>query len=209
MKYNNKGLFISFEGAECSGKSTQILKLKNFFKNSKIPYTITREPGGTKINEILRKIILEKKYSISTTEEILLLMSARFNHINSIIKPSLEKGNVVISDRFADSTFVYQGYVNKFGLKNAILLHKKILKNFLPFKTFLFMLEPQEIIKRIKKRKNNNEYDKIDINFHKKVIQGYKKLSKNNNRFIIINAESQIDKIQKQIQNSILRYLDK
>ena len=136
-------------------------------------------------------------------------MAARFNHINSIIKPSLQKGKVVISDRFADSTFVYQGYVNKFGLKNSISLHKTILKNFLPVKTFLFMLEPQEIIKRIKKRKYNNKYDKIDINFHKKVIKGYKALSKNNNRFVIIDAERKIDEIQKQIQNSILKYLNK
>ena len=209
MNYKNKGLFISFEGAECSGKSTQILKLKNFFKKSKIPYKITREPGGTKINEILRKLILEKKYGISTTEEILLLMSARFNHINSIIKPSLQKGKVVISDRFADSTFVYQGYVNKFGLKNTILLHKTILNNFLPVKTFLFMLDPHEIIKRIKKRKYSNKYDKVDVGFHKKVIQGYKKLSKNNNRFVIIDAEKQIDEIQQQIQKSILKFLDK
>ena len=209
MKYKKKGLFISFEGAECSGKSTQIIKLKNFFIKNKIPHKITREPGGTKINEILRKIILEKKYRISTTEEILLLMSARSNHINSVIKPSIDKGKVVISDRFADSTFVYQGYVNKFGLKNAISLHKKILKNYLPVKTFLFMLDAKEIIKRIKKRKYYNKYDKIDINFHKKVIQGYRKLSRNNNRFIIIDAEKRIGDIQKQIQSSILKYLNK
>ena len=144
---NNKGIFISFEGPEAVGKSTQLTSLKKFLKRMKIPFIFTREPGGTIISEKLRKIILSNKYSITTTEEILLLMSGRLNHINNIIKPSLNEGKLVISDRFADSTFVYQGYVNNFGLNKSIDLHKKLLNNFLPDKTFLFLYNLLKLLK--------------------------------------------------------------
>ena len=144
---NLNGLFITFEGPEASGKSSQIILLKKYLKKNKIPFLVTREPGGTVIAEKLRKIILNKKNKISDLEEILLLMAARLNHINSVIKPALNKGKIVISDRFADSTFVYQGYVNGFGIQKAKDLHKILLNNFLPHKTFLFELEPKEIIR--------------------------------------------------------------
>ena len=188
MKKNKKGLFLTFEGPEASGKSTQIKLLKNFFLKNNIKFLVTREPGGTLISEKIRNILLNKENIINPAEEILLLMASRLNHINTVIKPALKKNIVVISDRFADSTFVYQGYVNKFGLKESINLHKKILNNFLPYRTFLFLLPSKEIIQRLKKRKKFNKYDKIDIHFHKKVISGYKKISKNNKRFININA---------------------
>ena len=207
MKFNNRGLFISFEGPEASGKSTQIKLLQEFFKNKNIPFIVTREPGGTPISEKLRKIILDKKRLISTTEEILLLMSSRLNHINRVIKPALKNGKVVITDRFADSTFVYQGFVNNYGLKKTMDLHKELLSNFLPSKTFLFLLPVSEINKRLKKRKITNKYDKIDTVFHSKVISGYKKLSKNNKRFIKINAELNVDKIQQTVLKSIKELL--
>ena len=148
-----KNLFISFEGPEASGKSSQIKIISKFFKNNKIPFLITREPGGTFIAEKLRKIILDKKEQITATEELLLLMAARKNHIENIIKPALKIGKIVISDRFADSTFVYQGHVNNYGLKKTIELHRDLLDNFLPLKTFLFLLPSNIINQRLKKRK--------------------------------------------------------
>ena len=118
-----KGIFISFEGPEASGKSSQIILLKKYFKKNNIPFYVTREPGGTKIAEKLRKIILSNKSNINNIEEILLLMAARSNHINNVIIPNLDKGKIVISDRYADSTFVYQGFVNKFGIPKIKRLH--------------------------------------------------------------------------------------
>ena len=109
---NKKGVFISFEGPEASGKSSQLKELEKFFKKQKISYIITREPGGTIVSEKLRKIILSSKYNISNNEELLLLMASRLNHINTVIKPALKKKKIVISDRFCDSTFVYQCYAN-------------------------------------------------------------------------------------------------
>ena len=207
MKYKKKGLFLSFEGPEASGKSTQLKLLQKFFKRNNIQYVLTREPGGTSISEKLRKIILDKKQTISSLEEILLLMSSRLNHVNNIIKPALKDRKIIISDRYADSTFVYQGFVNNFGMKKTINLHKELLDNFLPTKTFLFLLSAQKINERLKKRKFFNKYDKINASFHSKVISGYKKLSKNNNRFIRINAEESVNDIQQKILLSIKRLL--
>ena len=198
MKFK-KNLFISFEGPEASGKSSQIKLLSFFFKKNKIPYLVTREPGGTIIGEKLRKIILDKNEPITTTEEILLLMASRLNHINKIIKPALKEGKIVISDRFADSTFVYQGFVNKYGLDKTKELHRSILKNFLPSKTLLFLLPSKIINERLKKRKLSNKYDKIDLNFHNQVSKGYKILSKNNSRFYSIDATDSIENIHREI----------
>ena len=204
----NRNLFVSFEGPEASGKSSQIKLLGKYLKKNKIPHIITREPGGTKIGEKLRKIILDKKENITPSEEILLLMSARLNHINNVILPSLKKGKIVISDRFADSTFVYQGYVNNFGLKKTLDLHKNLLNNFLPTKTFLFILNSNEINRRLKLRKNKNKYDKINKDFHNKVIRGYKKISKNNKRFYTIDATKSITSISEQIIKEIIKLND-
>ena len=197
-----KGLFLTFEGPEASGKSSQILLLKKYLKKNNISFINTREPGGTKIAESLRKLILKVKSDINIEEEILMLMAARSHHINNVILPALEKGKVVISDRFADSTFVYQGYVNKFGIQNAKNLHKNILNNFLPDKTFLFKLSSKLIISRIKKRKSKNKYDKLDKNFHDQVNKGYK-IIYNKKRFIRIDASKPINQIHKKIISHI------
>ncbi len=197
-----KGLFLTFEGPEASGKSSQILLLKKYLKKNNISFINTREPGGTKIAESLRKLILKVKSDINIEEEILMLMAARSHHINNVIFPALEKGKVVISDRFADSTFVYQGYVNKFGIQNAKNLHKNILNNFLPDKTFLFKLSTKLIISRIKKRKSKNKYDKLDKNFHDQVNKGYK-IIYNKKRFIKIDASKPINQIHKKIISHI------
>ena len=183
-----KGSFITFEGPEASGKSSQIVLLKEYLKKKNIPFIITREPGGTIISESIRNIILNKKNKISDLEEILMLMAARSNHIEEVIKPALIQNKIVISDRFADSTFVYQGYLNGFGINSAKKLHKDLLNNFLPNKTFLFNLNPKEIIRRLKNRKVKNKYDKNDLLFHKKISLGYKIISKNQKRFINIDA---------------------
>ena len=197
-----KGLFISFEGPEASGKSSQILLLQKYLKKNNVSFITTREPGGTKLAESLRTLILKIKSDINIEEEILMLMAARSHHINNVIKPAIEKGFLVISDRFADSTFVYQGYVNNFGIQKAKNLHKNILHNFLPHKTFLFNLSTSKIIARLKNRKSKNKYDKLEKNFHDQVNKGYKLISKSK-RFIKIDASKSIPSINKKIIKSI------
>ena len=194
----NKGLFISFEGPEASGKSSQILLLSKYLKKNKIPFIVSREPGGTDFAEKLRKLILDNKSTINNLEELLLLMAARSNHINKVIIPNLKKGKIVISDRYADSSFVYQGYVNKFGIKRVQKLHKELLNNIFPDYTFIFKINPKEIIKRLKQRKVKNKYDKSNLLFHQKVIQGYKKIA-NPKRYITVDASLSKDIIHKNI----------
>jgi dTMP kinase len=196
------GLFISFEGPEASGKSSQIFLLQKYLTKKKIPFTTTREPGGTKLAESLRNLILKIKSDINIDEEILMLMAARSHHINNVIKPALDKGDLVITDRFADSTFVYQGYVNNFGIQKSKSLHRNILNNFLPNKTFLFNLSTSKILARLKNRKTKNKYDKLERNFHDQVNKGYKLISKSK-RFINIDASKSITSINKKIINTI------
>ena len=197
-----KGFFLTFEGPEASGKSSQILLLKKYLIKKQIPYIITREPGGTVLGEKLRKLILSSKSNINNREEILLLMAARSNHINNVIIPNLKIGKLVISDRFADSTFVYQGFVNKFGINKTKKLHSEILDNFKPNITFLFNISINEIIKRLKKRKIKNKYDKIDYKFHTSVINGYKKIS-NSKRYVNIDASLSKNIIHENILKSL------
>ena len=193
-----KGFFLTFEGPEASGKSSQIKLLEKYLKKNNISFITSREPGGTKLAESLRELILKVKSDIDINEEILMLMAARSHHINKVIKPALNAGKFVISDRFADSTFVYQGYVNKFGISKAKILHKNILNNFLPNKTFLFELSSSQILLRLKKRKTKNKYDKLEKKFHNEVNKGYNLIS-NNKRFIKIDASKSIDIIHKNI----------
>jgi len=204
--YKNRGLFLTFEGPEASGKSSQIKLLEKHLKKNKIPFITTREPGGTSVAESLRALILRKKSNISITEEILMLMAARSHHINHIIKPELFKGKIVISDRFADSTFVYQGHVNRYGVQKVKNLHKTLLNNFLPDKTFLFELSTSLILKRLKKRKLKNKYDKLENNFHNEVTEGYKIISKDK-RFIKLNASKSIISIHRKIVNHLNYFL--
>ena len=125
-------------------------------------------------------------------------MSARVNHLNNVIIPNLKKGKIVISDRYADSTFVYQGFVNGFGVKKTMKLHKDILNNFFPNYTFVFNLSARDIVERLKKRKTKNKYDIVDKKFHTKVINGYKFISKNK-RYHHIDASLSKEKIHKNI----------
>ena len=200
---NKKGIFLSFEGPEASGKSSQIKEISKYLKKKKISHVITREPGGTFVSEKIRNIILNNKYNISNIEEILLLMASRLNHVNKVIKPALKKGKLVISDRYCDSTFVYQ------GTKESIKLHKQLLNNFLPNKTFLFLLTTKQILKRLNLRKKLNKYDVKNKKFHNKIIRRYKKISKTNKRFIIINAEKSFNEIQIDLRKKINRLLNK
>ena len=204
-----KGFFITLEGGEATGKTTQIYKIKNWLKKNKIPYTLTREPGGTKISESLRKIILSSKLDINVSLEVLLLMASRMDHLNKIILPSLKKGKIVICDRYVDSTAVYQGYLKKFGIKEIYKLHKKYLNNILPILTFYFYLDFKTTNLRLKKRHNKNKYDLIDKKFHNNINKGYLKIAKNNRRFKIINASNTKDDINFIIIKNIKNILKK
>jgi len=209
MKNKFKGLFITFEGGEASGKTTQLKKIKKWFILNNLEFVLTREPGGTTLAEYFRKIILSSKSNINTEQEVLLLIASRIDHVNKVINPALCQKKIVVSDRFLDSTAIYQGYYNKFGVKRVYELHKLFLNNILPDLTFFFHTPPEIIKKRQKKRKCRNKYDLFNYKFNQQINKGFFKIAKNNKRFVIIDGSLPIKKIYDIIIENIIKKLSK
>ena len=195
------GKFITIEGCEGTGKSTQIKILeKNLKKNIKIK--TTREPGGSYNAEQIRKLIFKSSIkNLSPMTEALLHISARSDHLETLIKPNLRKGIWVICDRFRDSTIAYQGYGN--GLKTNVLeiMQNSIFNNFHADLTIILDMDITKCFKRIKKRKSGiQKYEKMKIEFHRKVRTAFLKIAKENNkRCHIINADQSENNINEEI----------
>ena len=181
--------FITFEGGEGSGKSTQIRLFKK--KLSKIGNVIlTREPGGTKESELIRKILVKgKETKFSDEVEILLLYAARKDHLDKVIIPNLKKKNYVLCDRYIDSTFAYQAKGKRSNLKLIRLLNKSITGNFLPSLTFYLDIDPSKGIRRSKRSSNKElRFENMPLSYHRQIRQNFLKLSKKNKRIVKIDA---------------------
>ena len=201
--------FITFEGGEGSGKSTQIKILKNkLSKRHRV--IITREPGGTKEAELIRNLLVKgKSNKWSGTTEVLLNFTARKDHVDKIILPSLKKNMWVLCDRFFDSTLAYQGYgrnVSEDLIKN---LNKLLINNLKPKITFLFDIDPKVGLKRSKKRNNNElRYENMPLSYHKKIRNAYLDIAKKNKKRIkIIDASLDEDSISEIIWSFIQKEL--
>ena len=181
--------FITFEGGEGSGKSTQIRLFKK--KLSKIGNVIlTREPGGTKESELIRKILVKgKETKFSDEVEILLLYAARKDHLDKVIIPNLKKKNYVLCDRYIDSTFAYQAKGKHSNLKLIRLLNKSITGNFLPSLTFYLDIDPSKGIRRSKRSSNKElRFENMPLSYHRQIRQNFLKLSKKHKRIVKIDA---------------------
>ena len=181
--------FITFEGGEGSGKSTQIRLFKK--KLSKIGNVIlTREPGGTKESELIRKILVKGKETKFNDEvEILLLYAARKDHLDKVIIPNLKKKNYVLCDRYIDSTFAYQAKGKPSNLKLIRLLNKSITGNFLPSLTFYLDIDPSKGIRRSKRSSNKElRFENMPLSYHRQIRQNFLKLSKKHKRIVKIDA---------------------
>jgi dTMP kinase len=198
MKYK----FISFEGIEGSGKSTQSKKLYEFLLNNKFNAILTREPGGTKSSELIREILISEKIEkLEAKSELFLNFAARLEHVEKLIKPSLKENKIVISDRFFDSTYAYQG--SAFGVDFKIIdeIKKMTINNFAPEITFLIDVPVEIAFTRIKNRESNNRYEKLGVEFHQKVRDGFLKLASENDRIIVIDGTKNQEEIFNQIIN--------
>ena len=194
-----KGLFISFEGPDGSGKSTQINKLSEFFKSKGYEVVLTREPGGTPISEKIRTIILDKenKEMVPMTEA-LLYAASRAQHVSQVIKPALAAGKVVICDRFVDSSMAYQGYGR--GLGDSVWeINKYAVDGTMPDITFLFKLDPSIGLARTQRRENQDRLEQEKIDFHDRLFEGYLELEKKHDRIVGIDASKSIDEITREI----------
>ena len=214
--YKKKPLFVTFEGIEGSGKSYQSNKLYENVKKRRIPVILTREPGGTRSAEKIRKIILEdyfyqgSKVSFNKYTDTLLYLAARSEHIKNKIKPALSKRKIIICDRFIDSTLAYQVYgkgVNKILVDTV---HKYILGSIKPDLTFILKVKISKALERLKKRKKKNRYDKFSKNFYIKAQNAFIKIAKKNKkRYFVLNNSKDSKETEKIILNRFIKVLYK
>jgi dTMP kinase len=202
------GLFITIEGIECVGKSTNTKFISNLLNKKNIKTHITREPGGTSLGEKIRQTLLyEKDDSISPLGELLLLFAAREKHINEVIKPNLKAGKWVICDRFTDASFAYQGFGRGLGFDQVNQLKQLIQGDFEPHLTFL-LDAPIDVISKRRKLNPNDRFESEDASFFEKVRKGYLELANIfDDRMIIIDATQPIDKVQSKIQSHVLEFM--
>lgn len=207
MKNKQRKLFIVFDGPEGGGKSTQARLLYEHLKKLGYDVVLTREPGGTKMAEMVRKIILSPKLKITPMAELLLYEAARAQHIAEVIAPSLEKNKIVISDRFMDASVVYQGYARGLGVKFVETLNRLVVGNITPDITFILDIHPNEGLSRIKSRtKTFDRLEKENIDFHLKIREGYLKLAQRRKNFYVIDVNN---KTSQEVHDTILEILHK
>ena len=193
-------MFITFEGGEGTGKTTQINILKKYLEDQGLEVIITREPGGVTSAENIRAVIFDNE--IDPITETMLYAAARREHYIKKIKPALDAGKIVICDRFIDSSIVYQGIVRGVGVDLVENINKYAINNVEPDLTIFFDLDPETGLKRVSLRNEQmNRFDKESLDFHLKVRKGYKLLSKTKNRFVLIDASKGIEDVTKQIIN--------
>ena len=198
MQNKGRGTFISFEGIDGSGKSTQIELVKKYLHKNKKKALFTREPGGTFEAELIRKLILSKnkKIKFDNKTEILLLLAARYEHYKKLIEPAITNGNIIICDRFIDSTLAYQCAGNN-ELKEFYFQLSKSLIN----------ISPIQALERINKRKNKNRYDNKNLSFFSSVRKNYNELAKNNSRIQKLNALNDKNILAEKIRKLIINLL--
>ena len=201
------GKFITVEGGDGVGKSTQISLIYEFLHEKGLQVKLTREPGGTEIGEMIRNWILYGEHDqLDLTTEASLMFAARAYHVDHIIRPSIENGIWVVSDRFTDATYAYQGYAKGLNIEVIETLEKTIINDFKPHMTFLLDSEIDLSRERMKDR-TLDYFEREDDSFYHKIRKGYLKLANaNKERIKIINASQSIENVNAEI-NSYLETL--
>ena len=203
-----RGKFITLEGIEGSGKSTSLDTISKILDTLDIEFIITKEPGGGPLGKDLRKILLDKKTSISPEVELLLMMADRKNHIDNIVEPSLEKGVWVISDRYLDSSYAYQGGGRQIDTSKIDLL-TELLKLPIPDLTILFDLSPEIALQRAKNRSELDRFESEPIDFHQRIREAYLNLANDNvERYVVIDASKDIENVKDQVQKKVNQFIE-
>ena len=203
------GLFISFEGGEGSGKSTAIDKVYEWLMAEGFKCIKTREPGGIKIAEDIRKVILDKENTIMDARtEALLYAAARRQHLIEKIIPALKDGAIVLCDRFIDSSLAYQGYARELGMDEIMNINKFAIEKYMPDISIWFDIEPKIGLERISVNKSReiNRLDLEKIDFHNRVYEGYKILhNKYKQRIKQIDASRSKEEVLEDIKTIIIK----
>ena len=212
--FKKKPFFIVFEGVEGCGKSYQSKKLINNLKKKNIEAVLTREPGGTRSAESIRSLILKDYFNKGKSEKFdkytdtLLYLAARNEHIKNKIKPALINKQIVICDRFTDSTLAYQVYGKKVDRKFIDYIHNFILQGVKPNITFILKVSAKVSKVRLKKRKTKNRYDNFAQSFYSKAQKSFLKIAKNKKNYYIIDSSKNDNELEKKILKIISKYLN-
>ena len=193
-----KGLFITFEGIDGCGKTTQIQLLKEYYEKKGFKVLVTREPGAKGLGEKFRDILLNYDGEVSSNCESFLFLADRAQHIDTIIKPAIENGTIVLCDRHTDSTVAYQGYGRELDLKQIHYLNNIATNNIKPDLTFILDIDVETSLERI--GKNRDRMESAGIDFFNRVRNGYIEISKQEpNRVKLIYGKNSIEDIHNQI----------
>jgi len=204
-------MFITLEGPEGSGKTSQIPALANFLRSKGFDVVVTREPGGTAVGDQIREVLMNlKNVAIVPRTEILLFLAARAQHVESLIRPALEAGKVVLCDRFGDSTLAYQGYGHKTDLNTLRSLLDFSTGGLWPDLTLLLDVPVKDGLER--KKDNDAEWNRLDAYaeaFHERVRQGYLALAEADpDRWQIIDATKDKTQVQEAMRQAVINRLE-
>jgi dTMP kinase len=194
--------FITFEGSEGSGKSTQVKRLASRLERSGVPYLVTREPGGTSIGETIRELLQFASHNSGMTPEteLLLFEASRSQLVREIIKPALERDMCVIADRFFDSTTVYQGAARKLDNKIVECLNAFAVGDCIPDLTFVLNVDAATAEVRMRKPRRPDRMEQQPAEFYEKVREGYRELAtREADRVLLINGVRDVDEIESEI----------
>lgn len=210
---NKRGLFISFEGTEGSGKSTQVRLLVERLRREGYAVTENQEPGRTVIGKQIRQILLDPAHTeIAPITELLLMFASRTQAAAEIISPSLLRGEVVVSDRFTDSTLAYQGEARGLGFDKVLAVHRLALDSLLPDLTFCIDIDVEEGLARARRRNaetsTDDRLDHQSLAFHQVVRRGYAKIGElEPNRFKIVDGRAGSDVVAERVWNYVKQKL--
>ncbi len=208
----DKGLFITFEGGEGSGKTTLIKALGKKLEEMKIGYMVTREPGGSTIAEEIRNIILDKKNTMMDPRtEALLYAASRRQHLAEIVLPALKEGKLVLCDRYLDSSLAYQGYARGIGIDEVYAINQFAIDETMPDMTFFLDLKPEEGLKRIALHRSDevNRLDLENISFHHKVYEAYQiLLKKYPERILSVDASLSVEEETEIVLSNLLKKMN-
>ena len=202
-----QGKFITLEGIEGSGKSTNLEVIKTLLDQYKIDYIITREPGGGPLGPQLRELLLDKDQSISPSVEMLLMMADRRDHVDNLINPNLDKGIWVVSDRYLDSTIAYQGGGRQLDI-NLITSLSASLKLPTPDFTLLFDLPVDVALERAKERSELDRFEREPQDFHSRIRESYLELASANHRIKTIDSSKDFESVSLQVENYLTEFLN-
>jgi len=210
--------FITFEGGEGSGKTTQIKMASEYLQQCGVPHLVTEEPGGTPLGQRIRDILLNRQsFAITALSELLLFQASRCQHVETVIRPALQSGRMVLCDRFTDATIAYQGFGRGISMEWIHRLNDIVSVSLKPDKTFLFDVPVELGLARASRRMDmrqdsprEDRFEKEALAFHQRVREGYRFLAREEpDRFVVLDGTKEIDDLQQEIRQQLSSWIGK